>query len=152
MPGKFDGIIFDIDGTLTFTNQLIFDSFNHIAEKYLDKKFTDEEIIGLFGPTEDEILLDLCGDRYEDAKSDYYNFYKVNHNIASSYNGITELIKFIKEKDILLSIFTGKGRQASLITLEEIGLIDYYDLIITGDEVENHKPSADGINLFLKKF
>ncbi|MEN8191510.1 MAG: HAD hydrolase-like protein, partial [Bacteroidota bacterium] len=32
---KFEGIIFDIDGTLTATNELIFATFNHIAEKYL---------------------------------------------------------------------------------------------------------------------
>jgi len=52
----FDGFIFDIDGTLTSTNQLIFDSFNFIAKKYLNKSFTDEEIISMFGPTEDVIL------------------------------------------------------------------------------------------------
>jgi phosphoglycolate phosphatase-like HAD superfamily hydrolase len=34
---KFTGIIFDIDGTLTSTNELIYASFNHIAKKYLHK-------------------------------------------------------------------------------------------------------------------
>ena len=54
MAKLFDGFIFDIDGTLTSTNQLIFDSFNFIAKKYLDKTFTDEEIIAMFGPPEDD--------------------------------------------------------------------------------------------------
>jgi len=53
---KFEGIIFDIDGTLTSTNELIFASFNHVASKYLNKKLTNEEIISLFGPPEDTIL------------------------------------------------------------------------------------------------
>ena len=61
----FKGIIFDIDGTLTSTNQLIFDSFNHIAKKYLNRTFTDDEIISLFGPTEDAILKEWCGDDSE---------------------------------------------------------------------------------------
>jgi len=52
---KFEGIIFDIDGTLTSTNELIFASFNHVATKYLNKKLTNEEIISLFGPPEDTI-------------------------------------------------------------------------------------------------
>ncbi len=64
----FDGFIFDIDGTLTSTNQLIFDSFNFIAKKYLDKTFTDEEIISMFGPPEDDILKELCGENYECSK------------------------------------------------------------------------------------
>ncbi len=62
---KFDGIIFDIDGTLTSTNELIFAAFNHIAKKYLDKTFSDEEIISFFGPTEDVIIKQWCGDKYE---------------------------------------------------------------------------------------
>jgi pyrophosphatase PpaX len=68
----FDGFIFDVDGTLTSTNQLIFDSFNFIAKKYLDRTFSDEEIIAMFGPTEDIILKECCGDKYEEAKVEYY--------------------------------------------------------------------------------
>ena len=75
MKQQFEGFIFDIDGTLTSTNELIFASFNHIAKKYLNKTFTDEEIISLFGPTEDVILKEWCGDKFEEAKEDYYNFY-----------------------------------------------------------------------------
>jgi len=40
---KFKGIIFDIDGTITSTNELIFASFNHITEKYLGRKYSPEE-------------------------------------------------------------------------------------------------------------
>lgn len=53
---NFKGIIFDIDGTLTSTNELIFNSFNHIFHKYFNKLLTHDEIISLFGPTEDEII------------------------------------------------------------------------------------------------
>ena len=82
MNSRFKGIIFDVDGTLTYTNQLIFDSFNHIAEKYIGKRFSDEEIIELFGPTEDVILKEICKDDYESARKDYYSYYKDNHSIA----------------------------------------------------------------------
>lgn len=148
----FKGIIFDIDGTLTSTNQLIFDSFNHIAEKYLNRTFTDEEIISLFGPTEDVILKDWCGDDFELAQKDYYEYYKSHHSIAQLYPGIKDLLIHLKTIGILLSIFTGKGKQASLITLEELSIINYFDLIITGDDVENHKPSSEGIVKFIYKY
>jgi HAD superfamily hydrolase (TIGR01549 family) len=148
----FRGIIFDIDGTLTSTNELIFKSFNHIAEKYLGKIFTDEEIISLFGPTEDVIIKEWCKDDFMSAKSDYYNYYKANHNLASLYPGIKDLLIFLKKKEILLGIFTGKGRQASLITLNELKIINYFDLIITGDDVTNHKPSSEGIMKFVNEY
>ena len=152
MSTIYKGIIFDIDSTLTYTNQLIFDSFNHITEKYLGKKFSDEEIIALFGPTEDIILKKLCGKNYESAKYDYYNYYRENHAIAQLYDGIRDLIIDIKKKNVLLSIFTGKGRTSSLITLDVLGLTEFFDLIVTGDDVKNHKPHPEGIIKFLDKF
>ena len=100
MKEKFEGIIFDIDGTLTSTNELIFKSFNHIAKKYLDRTFTDKEIIALFGPTEDVILKEWCGENFEAAKKDYYEFYKSHHNIAKLYPGIKELLDYLKSKRI----------------------------------------------------
>ena len=151
MKSRFKGIIFDVDGTLTFTNQLIFDSFNHITKKYLGKSYTDEEIIALFGPTEDVILKEMCKDDYDNARKDYYAYYKDNHDIARLYEGIKELIIDVYNAGILLSIFTGKGRTSALITLDELGLTDYFDMIVSGDDVENHKPSPEGILMFLNK-
>ena len=148
----FKGIIFDIDGTLTSTNELIFKSFNHIAKKYLNRTFTDKEIIALFGPTEDVILKELCGENFDAAKKDYYEFYKSHHHSANLYPGIKELLDYLKTKGVLLAVFTGKGRQASLITLEELSIINYFDLIVTGDDVVNHKPASDGIMKFVNGY
>jgi len=152
MNNFFNGFIFDIDGTLTSTNELIFASFNHIAKKYLNKSFTDEEIISLFGPTEDVILKELCGDKFEEAKKEYYNFYSDNHQMAYAYEGMIEILEYLKSKGYPLGIFTGKGRQAALITLQKIGAEKYFDLIVSGDDVANHKPSSEGILKFVNHF
>ncbi len=152
MKPKFKGIIFDIDGTLTFTNQLIFDSFNYIAKKYLGKSFTNEEIISLFGPTEDVIFKQLFPNHFEEVKNDYYQYYHRNHNIALLYDGIKDLLLELKQANCILGIYTGKGRTSSLITLNFLGVRELFDLIVTGDDVENHKPSPEGIIKFIKEF
>jgi len=152
MTKLFDGFIFDIDGTLTSTNQLIFDSFNFIAKKYLNRTFTDEEIISLFGPTEDVILKEWCDDQYDEARKDYYQYYSDYHGIAGLYEGIREILQHLQSKKYPLGIFTGKGRDASLITLNKLGVDHYFDLIVTGDDVINHKPSSEGILKFVNHF
>lgn len=149
---KYDGVIFDIDGTLTSTNELIFSTFNHITEKYLNKSMTNDEIIALFGPTENKIIEDLFGERAEEVKKEYYSFYTSNHAMADIYPGIKELLKYIKGKNVLLSIYTGKGREASLITLKKLEILDYFDLVITGSDVKEHKPSPEGIEIFIEKY
>lgn len=152
MKLHYKGIIFDIDGTLTFTNRLIFDSFNHITEKYLGKKLSDEEIIALFGPTEDVILKQMFPDKYEEVRKDYYEYYNNNHDIAQLYKGMKELLLDLKKEDIILGIFTGKGRTSSLITLNFLGIRELFDMIVTGDDVKNHKPSPEGILKFVETF
>lgn len=149
---KYRGIIFDIDGTLTSTNQLIFDTFNHVAEKYLGKKFSDEEIIGMFGPPEDVILKQLFSANLEEATKDYYKYYKDNHSIVEVYPGIKELVLELKSHPVLLSVYTGKGRRSSMITLEEVGIAHCFDMIVTGDDVNEHKPSAEGILRFVDEY
>ena len=150
---KFDGIIFDIDGTITATNELIFATFNHITEKYLKKSFSPKEITALFGPTEKVIIKEIMNKNYDEAMEDYHNFYRSNHKeMAKAFDGILEIIRELKKRDVLLSIYTGKGRLSSEITLEEIGIINEFDMIVTGDDIEGHKPSPEGVDVFVNKF
>jgi HAD superfamily hydrolase (TIGR01549 family) len=149
---NFDGIIFDVDGTLTSTNDLIFESFRYVANKYLNISPTNEEIMKLFGPPENVIIKEWTGDNYEAAKKDYYKYYSTNHYLADLFPGIKELLAYIKAKDVILAVFTGKGREAATITLKKLEIFDYFDRIITGDDVTEHKPSAEGINNLLKEF
>jgi HAD superfamily hydrolase (TIGR01549 family) len=151
---KYKGIIFDIDGTLTSTNELIFATFNHIAQKYEGKTYSDEEIISMFGPTEDVILREkFNGEKFKEVYDEYYRFYRENHpRMADLYPGIVDILEEIKKRKILISIFTGKGRKTTEITLEILGIKDFFDMIVTGDDVTNHKPSPEGIFKFLETF
>jgi len=150
---KFDGIIFDIDGTILQSNKLIFATFNYVTEKFLRKTTTPEEVIALFGPTEGVIIKQLFEDNYENVMTDYYQFYKENHSkMAKVFDGITELIDELKSKGILLSIYTGKGKGSTEITLNELGIRDKFDMIVTGDDIEGHKPSPEGVDVFVNKY
>lgn len=150
---SFDGFIFDIDGTLASTHDLIFASFNYVADKYLHRTFTNEEISSLFGPTEDVILKEWMKEKYEHAREDYFDFYSSQHNeMAEIFPGIVEVLKFIRSKKLPIGIYTGKGKDSSVITLRQIGVLDLFDIVITGDDVEEHKPSPEGIHKFVNHF
>lgn len=154
MGKKYKGIIFDIDGTLSSTNELIFATFNHIAQKYEGRTYSDEEIIAMFGPTEDVILREkFNGDKFKEVYDEYYRFYRENHpRMADLYPGIVDILKELKARKILTSIFTGKGRKTTEITLEILGIENFFDMIVTGDDVVNHKPSPEGILKFIQTF
>lgn len=149
---KLKCVIFDIDGTLTSTNELIFAAFNFITKKYFNKSMTDKEIIAMFGPTEDTILEQWFPEKHEEIKKEYFNFYLENHRMAALYDGILELLKTLRDSNFTLAIFTGKGRSTSLITLQELQVLNYFEFIVTGSDVVNHKPHHEGIEKILSYF
>ncbi len=149
----FDAYIFDIDGTLTSTNKLIFASFNRVAKEYLDKSYSDEEIIKCFGPTEDALLMDWLGEKYNEGRRIFYHYYAANHNtMVNVFPHMLDVIKYLKEKDLPLGVCTGKGKDTTRITLEKIEADELFDMIVTGDDVSEPKPSPEGIKMFLDKY
>ncbi|MDE3056935.1 MAG: HAD family hydrolase [Bacteroidota bacterium] len=147
-------IIFDMDGTLTQTNQLIYDSFNFIAENYLHKRFTPPEITAFFGPPEKEAIENMIGPEHiGDAMKEYYRFYEERHNeLAALYPGIENILQFVKSQQMLIGLFTGKGRRTTEITLKKFRIARYFDIVVTGDDVKNFKPSSEGIRKIMRRF
>lgn len=152
MMKKFKGVIFDVDGTLTSTNELIIAAFNHITKKHLNKSLTKEEVFALFGPTEEQIIDDWFTENSDEVIKDYFSFYSDNHAMAELYPGINSILDELKLKGVLLSIFTGKGKRSASITLEKLGVLKYFSFIVSGDDVINQKPSGEGITNFLKEY
>lgn len=150
MKLRYKLFIFDIDGTLTSTNRLIFDSFNHIYDKYFGKILTPKEVIALFGPTEEEIINELFGENAEEAIVEYFNYYEKNHGIAALHEGIAPLLDFLIEQGAHIAAFTGKGRRSAEITLKELGIFGKIGILISGDDVTKKKPSGEGINKILQ--
>ena len=146
-------VIFDIDGTLARSNDLVFASFNHVAEKYLGKRLSDKEIIALFGPPEEGGLRRLLDERLvPGALEELYEFYESKHAaMASLHDGIEDLLKLLSRNGIRLAAFTGKGRKTATITLEQLGIIGYFDVLMSGSDVEMHKPHPEGILRILEE-
>jgi pyrophosphatase PpaX len=153
-PMPLKCIIFDMDGTLTETNRLIFDSFNHIAERYGKRQYKEEEIVKMFGPPEEGALLSIVKEtQIDEAMDEYLKFYRGHHGeLARLHAGMREILEFIKSRGCKLAIFTGKGTHTTRITLQEFGIDKYFDYVVTGNDVVNHKPSCEGIQKIMSHF
>jgi phosphoglycolate phosphatase/pyrophosphatase PpaX len=147
-------VIFDMDGTLTQTNQLIYDAFNDIAVRFQGRTYSPEAITAMFGPPEEGALLTIAGEnRIDEAMHEYLKFYRAQHNdLARLYPGILDLLIWLKQRGVRLALFTGKGIHTTTITMEMFGLKPYFDFVVTGNDVVNHKPSSEGIRKILDHF
>lgn len=152
--GTLSCVIFDVDGTLTRTNELIFASFNHVAARHLNRTFSPPEIVALFGPPEEGALLKVFGPDHLDAiMEELLKFYAANHAaMASLHPGVEDLLRFLRGAGLGLAVFTGKGRRTTAITLDALGIAEYFDCVITGNDVTHYKPDPEGILRILEHF
>lgn len=150
----FECVIFDVDGTLTRTHDLIFASFNHVTKKYLDREYTPAEIIPLFGPPEEGALAQIFPpELVPSAMEDLCDFYEREHDaLAALHPGIRDALTLIRKRKCHTAVFTGKGRRTTLITLRKLGIEQCFDLVMSGNDVAQHKPDPDGIRRVLTTF
>ncbi|HOJ36907.1 MAG TPA: HAD family hydrolase [Ignavibacteriales bacterium] len=149
----YKAIIFDVDGTLLNTTDLILESFNYISEKYHNRRFNFKELTKFFGPPEDVIIKELFKENFEQARQDYYHYYATyfEHH-TEKYQQILDALKLLNSSDIILAVYTGKGNLSTYITLEKLGIDKYFQKIMTGDNLPEYKPDAKGILDFMNEF
>ncbi|MCD2136755.1 HAD family hydrolase [Salinicoccus halitifaciens] len=146
-------VIFDFDGTLADTLPLCYHAFQTVFKTFDGKDFTDEEIRSLFGPAEPAIIEEhLVSDEKESAIDLYFKTYTENHDDFVIRNDkMHTLITGLKEKGIKLGIVTGKSRKSLEISLKRLGMENFFDCKISGDDVDRPKPDPEGIFTVLNK-
>jgi len=142
----FEAFIFDFDGTIADTYPVIMNAFNAFAIKYTGREWNIDEIVGLFGPPESDIIGNLvCDELREEAIEYYYCAYQDLHNGDILYEGMDELLAHLEDNGIGMAIFTGKGRRSTDITLKKLNLEKKFRPVVTGDDVNRGKPHPEGL-------
>jgi phosphoglycolate phosphatase len=130
MPKRYDLIVFDWDGTLVDSTQLIVDS---IVAASNDVGLTPPEpssargIIGLGLP---EALRTLFGELTDAQRQELiaryrYHYFAGDHAVPL-FEGVSQAIANLSEQGHMLAVATGKGRHGLNLSLERSGLREYF--------------------------
>ncbi len=141
--------IFDMDGVIIDSEPLHF-----LSDKMVMKDFgievSDEELNAFVGVTnplmwqELRIKYDLAASVEEllliqhKYKTELFSAGELN-----SINGIPELLKELKEREIKVGLASSSSRQFIELVLKKLDLFHYFDVVISGEEVLNSKPAPD---------
>ena len=145
-------MIFDSDGTLVDSLKLIVSAYNYAVEPAMHKTFSDTYVSSLFGPTMEKIFTETLPSKYvAEAILRYHQYYLEHfHDHAKVYPEIPELIKSLHGTRSL-GVLTGAGRMAATLTLQQSGLADYFQIVVTGDDTHRPKPDPEGLRLTIAK-
>lgn len=64
---------------------------------------------------------------------------------------MSELIIELNKKGYHCALCTGKDRHRTIMLLEKLGLLEYFDIVVCSDDVKRPKPDPESINLILQK-
>ena len=146
-------LLFDLDGTLCDTDEMIVQSFFSLYKEFAPIKVrTREEIYYFSGPPIKETL------KNEFPKYDplvvYQAFQRISKEFyepyVTPYKDEICILKKLKEAGYLLGVVTNKGKPLTYYSLEICKIKDLFDVIISADDVLIPKPDPSGINRALE--
>ncbi|SMB92565.1 pyrophosphatase PpaX [Desulfonispora thiosulfatigenes DSM 11270] len=140
------GILFDLDGTLLYTNDLVIKSFQYTFKKILNMDLTRAELVPYFG----EPLVDTFA-RYSEDKVDTLltTYRKYNHEyhdyLTTIFPGVKQGLHELKDQGYLLGVVTSKINTVAQRGLDLFDISPYFDTFIGANDTTKHKPNPDPI-------
>lgn len=150
---KITTVLFDFDGTLMNTNDLIIDSWRHTYRVLEDKDIDEYEIIRTFG----EPLIKSMEKAFPNIPlDDCVNIYRSYHRNSfgdriTLFPGIKEMLGQLKDLGYKLAIVTSRAELTTNEALEKYEIQDYFDVVVTCDDTDKHKPDPEPVFIALKK-
>jgi phosphoglycolate phosphatase len=146
--------IFDMDGTLIDSSKILSNSVNYVRNSLgLPPLESDFIIQSLNNPKlnlakvlykQDEITPELY--------AKFRSYYDKNHQKELVlFDGIKELLEELKQNNIKLAVATNAYKATTLATLEHINIKDFFDEVVSFEDVKNPKPHPDMLEYITTK-
>lgn len=140
-------VLFDLDGTIVNTNELIINSFMHALKENNLPPLSREQIIPHMGTTLQQQISTFSGLADTSALEKSYRAYNNNHHdeLIASFPRVNETMDELLRRGIKLGIVTTKIRPTTLRALEMFDLLKYMETIVTVNDVEHAKPHPEPV-------
>ncbi|APH03643.1 pyrophosphatase PpaX [Bacillus weihaiensis] len=143
---KVNTILFDLDGTLINTNELIIESFLHTLKTYYPNQYEREDVFPFIGPTLFDTFNRMNPEKTEEMIKVYRKFNHEQHDLlVKEFDTVFETVKTLKERGFKLGIVTTKIRDTVNMGLKLTKLDQFFDVVVTLDDVEHAKPHPEPV-------
>ncbi|WP_150272277.1 pyrophosphatase PpaX [Paenibacillus tepidiphilus] len=140
-------VLFDLDGTIVNTNELIISSFAHALKENNLPVMTREEMIPHMGTTLHQQLraFSSLADTAVLEKS-YRSYNNAHHDeLVASFPNVNETMQELKKRGIRMGVVTTKIRPSTMRTLEMFDMLQYMETIVTVNDVVHPKPHPEPV-------
>jgi pyrophosphatase PpaX len=149
---QHETVLFDLDGTLIDSGDLILASFKHATETVLGRTFPDEVLMANVGGHGIHAQMRV----FDEARADELVRVYREHNLGiyqevRVFDGIEPVLELLLAEGRHLGVVTVKSRPTVDVTFEVLPIGRYFETVVTGDDTERHKPDPEPILLALER-
>ena len=139
-------VIFDMDGTLQDSSPAIANAINFVRQRLGLPPMDREQIIHKvndphLNAAEYFYETDHFQVRHEEWFSEYYS--RHHEEEIRLYDGILGLLTWLRECRCLLAVATNAYRRSTLESLEHLKIREFFDAVVSYDDVPRGKPAPD---------
>ena len=89
---------------------------------------------------------------YNKALPIFRELYAENTSVRSClYDGVPEALEFLKTTGVKIGCVTNKASEFTLPILKDLGISDYFETVLCGDQVERKKPDPQPLIMSAEK-
>jgi len=148
----FDPVIFDLDGTVVDTVELIVDSFRYAVRTVLGQDLPDEVITAGVGQPLMTQMLRLSKEKAQELYDVYRDYNHRRHDeLIRSYDGMEEALRRLHGAGRRLGIVTSKSRETTQMAFDAVELDGVFGAVVTATDTDRHKPQPDPVLLCLER-
>ncbi len=143
---KFNALLFDLDGTILDTTELILRSFQHTFHVHYNRQIMPQEVHRFFGKTLRAAMEALGPDKVEELIVTYREFNLAHHDeLTSSFAGMYETLQQLHAAGLTMAVVTSKASDTALRGLRLFNMEQFFSVIIGVHECKKHKPHAEPV-------
>ena len=143
---RYRTVLFDFDGTLVDSGEIILASFRHATKTVLEQEIPDEVLAAAVGGSN---IYDQMRAFDEERADELVRVYRAHneplHDELVAFEGIERLLERLKAEGRQLGIVTAKRRRTVDLAFSILPLERYFDTVVTSDQTEHHKPHPEPV-------
>ncbi len=140
--------IFDLDGTLIDSSNVLANAINYVRSHFKLKPLPKEYIIEQINNPNSNWSQSFYNIPYATNTHEllFKEYYAKNHDKELIlFDGIGDMLKNLKVSSIKLAVATNGYRDSTIRALTHLKIKDYFDEVVTYEDVSKPKPSPDMI-------
>jgi len=142
--GAVEVVLFDLDGTLIDTIDLILASMRHATETVLGEALPDSVLMHNVGVPLRVQMREFDSVRAEELLACYREHNEIVHDdLVGEYPGIEAGLQSLARDGYRLAIVTSKSKPVAMRGLEIFGLEKYFETVVAYEDTEIHKPEPE---------